>query len=64
MSAGSSSTSHFDDATRRIERELKRLITTLSDEVVPVLRQDGGKALHRIADKLHQLGDALDRSRS
>lgn len=64
MSADSFSSSGFDAAAKRIEEEVKRLITTLNDEVVPALRRDGGKTLHRIADKLHQLGDTLDRSRS
>ncbi|MGH9465829.1 MAG: hypothetical protein ACRD1Y_00600 [Terriglobales bacterium] len=62
--ADSSSSSRFEETARRIEAEVKRLIANLNDEVVPSLRQDGGRALHRFADKLHQMADALDRSRS
>ncbi|MGH9483321.1 MAG: hypothetical protein ACRD1L_14630 [Terriglobales bacterium] len=59
-SAGSS----FEDAARRVEAEVRRLIATFNDDVVPSLRQDGGKALRLAAEKLAKLADTLDRSRS
>lgn len=62
MSPSDPPSSGFEETTRRIEADVRRLIATLNDEVVPKLRQDGGRALHRVADKLHQLADSLDRS--
>ncbi|HEY7855665.1 MAG TPA: hypothetical protein VIC32_04420 [Terriglobales bacterium] len=57
-----SATSSFDEAARKVEAEVKRLIKVVNDEVVPSLRQDGGKALRTVAQKLSQLADSLDRS--
>lgn len=55
--------SSFEEAARRVEAELKRMIANFNDEVVPSLRRDGGKALRAAAAKLAQLADALDRAR-
>lgn len=57
-----SATSSFEDAARRVEAELKRWIASINNEVVPTLRQDGGKALRAAAEKLAKLADTLDRS--
>ncbi|HWG38477.1 MAG TPA: hypothetical protein VN690_12245 [Terriglobales bacterium] len=46
-----------------MEAEVKRWIANFNDQVVPALRQDGGKALRVAAEKLHRLADTLDRSR-
>ncbi|HXR96954.1 MAG TPA: hypothetical protein VN709_03840 [Terriglobales bacterium] len=56
------SSSSFEEAARKVEAEVKRLINVVNDEVVPSLRQDGGKALRAAAQKLAQLADSLDRS--
>ncbi|HET9784334.1 MAG TPA: hypothetical protein VFP94_05160 [Terriglobales bacterium] len=61
--SSSPSASRFEEAARRIEAEVKRLVNNLNDEVVPALRRDGGKALRVVADKMAQLADNLDRSR-
>lgn len=60
----SSASSSFEEAARRVEAEVKRFIANFNDEVVPALRQDGGKALRAAAEKLHKMADALDRSRT
>ena len=58
-----STSSSFEDAARRVEAELRRWMANFNDEVVPVLRRDGGKALRAAAEKLAQLADRLDRER-
>ena len=55
--------SSFEEAARRVEAEVKRWIANFNDQVVPALRQDGGKALRVAAEKLQRLADTLDRSR-
>lgn len=55
--------SSFEEAARRVEAEVRRLVATFNDEVVPSIRQDGGKALRLAAEKLAKLADALERSR-
>jgi len=54
--------SSFEEAARRAEAEVRRWIATFNDEVVPSLRQDGGKALRAAAEKLARLADSLDRA--
>ncbi|HEY8055938.1 MAG TPA: hypothetical protein VIE13_08515 [Terriglobales bacterium] len=61
--SSSPSSSRFEEAAKRIETEVKRLLANLNDEVVPALRRDGGKALRAAAEKLAQLAESLDRSR-
>lgn len=61
--SSSPSSSRFEEAAKRIEAEVKRLLANVNDEVVPVLRRDGGKALRAAAEKLAQLAESLDRSR-
>ena len=55
---------HIDDAASRLEQESDRVITYLNDEVVPAIRQGSSKALRVAADKLHQLAEYMDQSRS
>jgi hypothetical protein len=45
-----------------VQDEVKRLIKVMNDEVVPAVRKDSGKALHRVAEQLHKLADTLDQS--
>lgn len=54
----------FEEAARRAEAEVKRLIAVMNDEIVPAIRQDSGKALRLVAEQLHKLADALDRSKA
>lgn len=61
--SSSPSSSRFEEAAKRIETEVKRLLANVNDEVVPALRRDGGKALRAAAEKLAQLAESLDRSR-
>lgn len=53
---------NFDEVARRVQDEVKRLIKVMNDEVVPAVRKDSGKALHRVAEQLHKLADTLDQS--
>lgn len=59
---GDKSGSSFEETARRVENEVRRWITSFNDEVVPALRRDGGKALHRAAEKLHQWAETLDKA--
>lgn len=54
----------FEDAARRVETEVKRWIQVMNDQIVPSLRQDGGKALRVAAEKLAKLADSLEQERS
>lgn len=54
----------FDEAARRVEAELKRLIAVMNDEIVPAIRQDSSKALRVVAEQLQKLAEALERSKT
>lgn len=63
MPSTPSSSPSFEDTARRVETEVKRWIQVMNDQIVPSLRQDGGKALRVAAEKLAKLADALERER-
>lgn len=63
MPSTPSSPPSFEDTARRVETEVKRWIQVMNDQIVPSLRQDGGKALRAAAEKLAKLADALERER-
>jgi hypothetical protein len=52
----------YEDAARKVESEVKRLIKVMNDEVVPAVRKDSGKVLRRVAEQLHKLADSLDQN--
>lgn len=52
----------IERAAQRVEAELKQLVSTINDEVVPAVRVEGGKTLRRIADALARLADSIERT--
>jgi hypothetical protein len=54
----------FGDAARKVEQESERVISYLNDEVVPAIRNHSSKALRIAAEKLQQLAEYMDKSRS
>ena len=54
----------LDEAASKIEQELKKVIRTLNDEVVPKMRTEGTHALRNVAQELQKLADKLDDSKS
>ena len=53
----------LDEAASKIEQELKKVIRTLNDEVVPKMRTEGTHALRNVAQELQKLADKLDDSK-
>lgn len=53
----------FEEAARRADAEIRRLIAVMNDQIVPAIRQDSGKALRAVAEQLHKLADSLERSK-
>lgn len=51
----------FATTARKVEAEIKRLITVIQTEIGPSLREDSGKAVRGLAEQLRKLADALDR---
>ncbi|HEX6467441.1 MAG TPA: hypothetical protein VFZ99_09050 [Terriglobales bacterium] len=50
----------IDEATRRVEEEVKRVVQHLNDEVVPKIRTQGSQALRVAAEQLSRLADKMD----
>ena len=53
----------LDEAASKIEQELRKVIRTLNDEVVPKMRTEGTQALRSVAQELQKLADRLDDSK-
>lgn len=53
----------LDEAASKIEQELRKVIRTLNDEVVPKMRTEGTQALRNVAQELQKLADRLDDSK-
>ena len=53
----------LDEAASKIEQELRKVIRTLNDEVVPKMRTEGTQALRGVAQELQKLADRLDDSK-
>jgi len=53
----------LDEAASKIEQELRKVIRTLNDEVVPKMRTEGTHALRSVAQELQKLADRLDDSK-
>jgi polyhydroxyalkanoate synthesis regulator phasin len=53
----------LDEATSKIEQEIKGVIQDLNDRVVPKVRTEGTQALRNVADELRKLADRLDNSK-
>jgi hypothetical protein len=55
--------SSIEDAIRRVEADVKRLITTVNDEVVPQVRKESGKAIRLASEALAKLAESLEKNR-
>ena len=53
----------LDEAASKIEQELRKVIRTLNDDVVPKMRTEGTQALRSVAQELQKLADKLDDSK-
>jgi hypothetical protein len=53
----------LQDATERVEQDLRRVITYINDEVVPDIRRSGSQALRTAAAELQRLAQRMDDSR-
>lgn len=54
----------LQDATERIEEDLKRVVTYINDEVVPDIRRNGSHALRSAAAELQKLAQRMDDRRA
>ena len=53
----------LDEAASKIEQELRKVIRTLNNDVVPKMRTEGTQALRSVAQELQKLADKLDDSK-
>ena len=53
----------LSEATARIEQELRSVVRTIDEEVVPEVRKHGSSALRRLSTRLEQLAEHLDDAR-
>lgn len=60
QSAGRKLDETFDDVGRKVERELKDVITYLNDQVVPKVRTQSSQAIRLASEKLNRLADLMD----
>ncbi len=52
---------HLNNATPRVEEEVRKVINYLNDEVVPKVRQNSSEALRIAAEQLRKLADHMER---
>jgi glutamyl-tRNA reductase len=52
------------EAATHVEEDVKRVVTYLNDEVVPVIRRNGSQALRVAAAELHKLAQRMDDRRA
>ena len=50
----------LQDATERVEEDLKRVVTYINNEVVPDIRRNGSQALRAAAAELQKLAQRMD----
>ena len=55
---------NLGNAKRNVEEESEKLIAYLNDEVVPAIRQGSSRALRTAAEKLSQLAEYMEQTRS
>ena len=53
----------LSDAATRIEQELRSVVKTIDDEVVPEVRRHSSSALRSLSSRLEQLANHLDDAR-
>ena len=49
----------FEQATREVEREVRRAVDYIEANIVPKARQDGEKVLRRLSEELARWADRL-----
>ncbi len=54
----------FENAGRRVDEEIEKLITYLNDEVVPSVRKHSTKGMRIAADKLTWLADYMEQKQT
>lgn len=50
----------LQDATERVEEDLKKVVTYINDEVVPDIRRNGSQALRAAAAELQKLAQRME----
>jgi len=55
---------NLGNAKRNVEEESEKLIAYLNDEVVPAIRQGSSRALRTAAEKLSQMAEYIEQTRS
>ena len=53
----------LQDATERVEEDLKRVVSYINNEVVPDIRRNGSQALRAAATELQKLAQRMDDQR-
>ncbi|GAC1433392.1 MAG: hypothetical protein NVSMB62_29670 [Acidobacteriaceae bacterium] len=53
----------LQNATGRVEEDLRRVVSYINDEVVPDIRRNGSHALRAAAEELHKLAKRMEDSR-
>jgi hypothetical protein len=55
--------SRIEEAIELIEMELRHVIATVNDAVIPQVRKESISALRTVSDKLRELADRFDQNR-
>jgi len=55
---------NLGNAKRNVEEESEKLIAYLNDEVVPAIRQGSSRALRTASEKLSQMAEYIEQTRS
>lgn len=53
----------LQDATERVEEDLKRVVSFINNDVVPDIRRNGSQALRAAAAELQKLAQRMDDQR-
>lgn len=53
----------FENAGRRVDEEIEKLISFLNDEVVPSVREHSTKGMRAAAEQLNRLADYMEQKR-
>lgn len=64
MSDQQQPSSRVDEIVRDIERELKRVVTYVNNQVVPEVREASTTALRSAADQLRKAADYLEKKKA
>lgn len=53
----------LQEATERVEQDVRRVVRYINDEVVPDIRRSSSEALRAAAQELHRLAERMDDTR-